>query len=214
MTLQELLGEELYAQVDAKIQEHNNGIKDKLKHVRFADLSEGGYVSKEKYLSEKTRADGLEGQLKDANATIESYKGMDIDGIKKSADEWKTKYETETANLQEQMKQQTYDYEAERYLSKYKFSSELAKKAALAEFREKKFQLQDGSFLGADDFMKQMKEANPTAFVNEEHQNSQSQQQRYQAFVRGASGGYKPQHVTDEKAYMDQKYGNNPYYRK
>lgn len=211
MTLQELLGEELYAQVDAKIQEHNSGIKDKLQHVRFADLSEGGYISKEKYLSEKTRADGLDEQLKGANATIESYKGMDIEGIKKSADEWKAKYETDTANLQEQMRQQTYDHEAERYLSKYKFSSELARKAALNEFREKKFQLQDGAFLGADDFMKQMKEANPTAFVDEEEAQNQ---QKYQAFVRGTSGGYKPAQVTDEKAILDQKYANNPYYRK
>ena len=205
------MGEELFSQVDAKIQEHNNGIKDKLQHVRFADLSEGGYISKEKYLSEKTRADGLEGQLKEANAAIESYKGMDIDGIKKSADEWKSKYEADTASLQEQMKQQEYNYEAERYLSKYKFSSELAKKAALADFREKKFQFQDGAFLGADDYMKQLKESNPTAFVDEE---GSQNQQKYQAFVRGTSGGFKPQQVADEKAILDQKYGNNPYYKK
>lgn len=212
MTLQELLGEELFSQVDAKIQEHNNGIKDKLQHVRFADLSEGGYISKEKYLSEKTRADGLEGQLKEANTAIESYKGMDIEGIKKSAEEWKAKYEADTASLQKQMEQQTYDYEAERYLSKFKFSSELARKAAIADFREKKFQLQDGAFLGADDFMKQLKETNPTAFVDEEA--SQNQQQKYQTFVRGTAGGFKPQQVTDEKAILDQKYANNPYYKK
>lgn len=49
MELRELLGEELFGQVDAKIQEHNSKIEDKLKHVRFVDLSEGGFVSKEKY---------------------------------------------------------------------------------------------------------------------------------------------------------------------
>lgn len=212
MTLQELLGDELFSQVDAKIQEHNNGIKDKLQHVRFADLSEGGYVSKEKYLSEKTRADGLEGQLKDANAAIESYKGMDIDGIKKSAEEWKTKYETDTADLQKKMEQQTYGYEAERYLGKYKFRSELARKAALAEFKEKNFPLQNGAFLGADDFMKQMKDSDPEAFEPETTDNNP--QSKYQTFVRGTSGGFKPQQVTDEKAILDQKYANNPYYKK
>jgi len=45
MELKELLGEELFAQVDAKVQEHNSGIQDKKKHVRYADLSEGNYVS-------------------------------------------------------------------------------------------------------------------------------------------------------------------------
>lgn len=32
-------------------------------------------------------------QLKDANKTIEDFKGMDVDGIKKAADEWKEKAE-------------------------------------------------------------------------------------------------------------------------
>ena len=54
MELKELLGEELFAQVDARIQEHNSGITDKTKQVRFADLSEGNYVSKEKYDSRMT----------------------------------------------------------------------------------------------------------------------------------------------------------------
>lgn len=46
------------------------------------DLSEGGYVSKEKYGELDTAKKGIEKQLKDANATINSYKEMDIDGIK------------------------------------------------------------------------------------------------------------------------------------
>ena len=49
MELKELLGEELYGQVEQKINEHNEGIEDKLQHVRFVDLSEGNYVSKKKY---------------------------------------------------------------------------------------------------------------------------------------------------------------------
>lgn len=211
MTLQELLGEELFSQVDAKIQEHNKGISDKLKQARFVDLSEGGYVSKEKYMTEKTRADGLDDQLKTANVEIQSYKEMDIDGIKKKATEWEAKYNDDTKALQEKMDQQTYDFEAERYLGKYKFRSELARKAALSEFREKKFQLQDGTFLGADDFMKQMRESDPDAFAEDE---AQTEQPKFQAYVRSTSNGYKPQQVTDEKAILDQKYANNPYYKK
>lgn len=213
MTLQELLGEELYAQVDAKLQEHNSGITDKVKQARFIDLSEGGYISKEKYMAEKTRADGLDEQLKTANTEIQSYKGMDIEGIQKKAKEWEEKYNTDTADLQKKIGQQAYDFEAERYVGKYKFSSELARKAALSDFREKQFQLQDGAFLGADDFMKQMKESNPAAFVEEESGQPASQAGKIQTFVRGTSGSFKPQQVNDEKAILDQKYANNPYYK-
>ncbi len=45
MTLKDLLSPELYAQVQAEIDKRNAGQEDKTKHVRFADLSEGGYVS-------------------------------------------------------------------------------------------------------------------------------------------------------------------------
>lgn len=211
MNLQELLGEELYAQVDAKIQEHNNGIADKLKHVRFVDLSEGGYVSKDEYQAEKTRADGLDTQLKTANTEIQSYKDMDIDGIKKKAGEWEAKYTADTQELHKKMEEQAYGFAAEKYIGKYKFSSELARKAALSEFREKKFQLQDGKFLGADDFMKQMKESNPAAFEPDEPEKGAG---GAQVFVRPSSGGFKPTTVTDEKAILDQKYANNPYYKK
>ena len=48
MELKELLGEELYKQIQAKIDEKNSTEADKLKHVRYTDLSEGKYVSKEK----------------------------------------------------------------------------------------------------------------------------------------------------------------------
>ena len=59
MELKELLGEELYKQVQAKIDEKNSTETDKLKHVRYADLSEGKYVSKEKYDSELEKLNGL-----------------------------------------------------------------------------------------------------------------------------------------------------------
>ena len=45
MKLNELRSPELYAQVQAEIDKVNAGQPDKTKHVRFADLSEGGYVS-------------------------------------------------------------------------------------------------------------------------------------------------------------------------
>ena len=59
MELKDVLGEELYKQVQAKIDEQNSKEEDKLKHVRFADLSEGNYISKEKYDSETERLNGL-----------------------------------------------------------------------------------------------------------------------------------------------------------
>ena len=115
MQLRDVLGEELFGQVDAKIQEHNNGIEDKLQHVRFVDLSEGGYISKEKYQSLETKANGLETQLGEANNTIKSYKDMDIDGIKQSADDWEKKYNEDTKALNDQIESDRKMFAAERF---------------------------------------------------------------------------------------------------
>ena len=47
MKLEDLMSPEAYAQFKAAIDKANAGQPDKTKHVRFADLSEGGYVSRD-----------------------------------------------------------------------------------------------------------------------------------------------------------------------
>ena len=59
MKLNELLSPELYQQVQARIDEVNAGQADKTKHVRFADLSEGGYVSVDRFNSQVLSQKGL-----------------------------------------------------------------------------------------------------------------------------------------------------------
>ena len=56
MKLEELLKEkpEALKAINDALEKVNAGQEDKLKHVRFADLSEGGYVSKDKYTSLET----------------------------------------------------------------------------------------------------------------------------------------------------------------
>ena len=61
-------------------------------NIKIADLSGGGYVSKEKYNAKVTELTGVKQQLTDANTEIQSYKDMDIEGIQKSAKEWEDNY--------------------------------------------------------------------------------------------------------------------------
>ena len=105
MKLEELLGEELYAQVKAKIDAANANEPDKVKHIRYADLSEGGYLSKEKHTSEmeqiKTALSGKESELTAANALIEQLKkGTKGDEALQGKI---TAYETQVQGLQEEL---------------------------------------------------------------------------------------------------------------
>lgn len=211
MNLHELLGDELFSQVDAKIQEHNKGIEDKLKQVRFVDLSEGGYVSKEKYGELDTAKKGIEKQLKDANATINSYKEMDIDGIKKSAEDWEKKYNEDTQKLNQQIENDRKTFAAERYIADQKIKSPLSRKAILQEFLAQNLEFKDGAFSGADEYMKKVREQYPDEFEQEQEPNQGRQKGTW---VRGTQGTYKPETKSEEAAYLKKKYGNNKYAKK
>lgn len=105
MKLEELLGEELYKQVQSKIEEHNAKETDKLKHVKYADLSEGEYVGKGKYDSEIEKLNniitGKDTQLDAANKLI-----ADMKKASNGNDELQRKitdYETQVLNLQKEL---------------------------------------------------------------------------------------------------------------
>ena len=103
MTLQELLGEELFSQVQAKLDEVNAKETDKLKHVRYADLSEGNYVSKLKYDDIAGQLEGKEAELATANGLIaELKKGTKGDEELQGKI---TTYESDIANLQAELQE-------------------------------------------------------------------------------------------------------------
>ena len=123
---------------------------------------------KTKLTAAETARDDYKTQLETANTTIQGYKEMDIDGIKKSVTDWETKYNTDTKALQDKLDEQAYDFALKEYVNGYQFTSDLVKEAVVAQLKAQAFKLNDGKFLGADDFMKQLKEANPSAFVDED----------------------------------------------
>lgn len=107
--------------------------------------------------------------IKTANAEIESYKSMDIDAIKSSADDYKTKYETAEATYQEELaKRDKMDAIKDRLLDAgIEFSSEYAKKGVLEDLiGNEAITLDDKKGLvGFDDIMKGIQETQPKAFV-------------------------------------------------
>ena len=123
---------------------------------------------KTKLTAAETARDGYKEQLESANETIQSYKDMDIDGIKRSNADWEAKYNADTKALQDRLDGQAYDFALKEFVNGYQFTSDLVKEAVIAQLKAKEFKLNDGKFLGAEDFMKQLKEANPSAFVEEE----------------------------------------------
>lgn len=135
------------------------------KELKLVNLADGGYVAKDKFDAKVTELEGIQTQLTDANAQIQSYKDMDIDGIKASVKDWETKYNTDTAALQQKLKDQETEFAARNYLSGFKYANDLVKDAIFEKFMAKQFTRENDKFLGADDFMAEMQKNNPSAFI-------------------------------------------------
>ena len=175
-----------YAELEAAI--------DADKKIQVVDVKAGGYVSKEKLDAKITELDGVKQQLSDANTTIQSYKDMDIDGIKQSAKDWETKYTQETQKLTAQLAAQERNHALDMFMGGYKFSSKPAENGVRAEFEKKNFTLEDGKFLGGDEFIKSLMENDDYkgAFVfdddSDPEDDSHEEEEGKPFFARGVGG--------------------------
>lgn len=113
--------------------------------------------------------DTLKSQLSDANKEIQSYKDMDIDSIKKSADDWKTKYEEMEANQKAEKEKSIRDERTNAFFNDVKFASESAKAGVIAEFNKKDFKYDEDSkkFLGASEWLNELKDKDSGAFLSD-----------------------------------------------
>ncbi|MBS7225377.1 MAG: phage scaffolding protein [Clostridiaceae bacterium] len=170
--------------------------------VKLVNLKDGGYVGKEKFDTLQTERDGLKTQLETANTTIQSYKDMDIEGIKQSAADWESKYNTDTQALRDKISGMEYDHTVESAVAGMKFTSMAAKKAFVSDLTAKKLTVQDGKLLGLDDFVKTYKEADPSAFASETPP------------PQFTKPGTPQMRTTNGQAEVDAFYANNPFYHK
>ena len=195
MKLEELLKDSpdvLEAVMDA-IAKVNEGENDKLKHVRFADLSEGGYVSKDKYTSLETDLSGKTSELEKANGLIEELK--------------------KSTGKDEGLQQKITDYEAE--IEKLKKENETLKtdsalRFALSEagavdvdylvFKAKeKGEIKlgdDGKIKGEADLISGLKTQLPSMFGAS---NNQQQNNNRKVFENNLPGGDNNKTVTKEQ---------------
>ena len=137
------------------------------KDIKLVNLKDGGYVSQEKFDAKETELKGVKTQLEDANKQIQSFKDVDVEGIKSKVSEWETKYTADTEALRKQMEEQETRHQRDMYFSNVKFSSNAAKIGIMAEFDKQGFQLKDGVFQGADAWLEQQKKDDAASFVLE-----------------------------------------------
>ena len=150
---------------------------------------------------EKASAKSLGEQLAQRDKDIEALKTQagNSEELQKKLNELQTQYtqagadhktalETQAKEMQAKLDGQARDHAMEKYFTGVTFTSDLAKNAAMSEFKTKEFKLDNGSFLGADDWLKQLKENNPTAFKNEADDKQKKPEQQLPKFTKPIGG--------------------------
>lgn len=101
--LKKLLGDDLYSQLETKINEYNSTKTDKEKQIKLANIGSGNYVEKNEYEALNGQLNGKQTELETANALIEDLKKGN-----KSNDDLQSKiseYEEQVADLRTQLEE-------------------------------------------------------------------------------------------------------------
>lgn len=168
---------------DGNISDNLDSIIDSIMSLNGADIEK----QKKEVENLNSKIENLNSELStnkktldEANSQIEKFKGMDIENIKAGAEEWKTKYEASQAEAQKikeqfeaDIKAKDYEYAVNNYMSNFKFVDDVVKETVLNHFKSKEFKLEEGKFLGADDYMRDYQEQHKALFIQDEENQEQ-----------------------------------------
>lgn len=157
--------------------------------AKFADLSEGNYVSKDKFDNEVA---GKEGQINQLNDTLKA-RDKDLKDLKAQLKEagtdadklteletqlgnLQTQYKQDTDNYKAQLSKQAYEFAVKEFASGKKFSSNAAKRDFISSMIQKELKMEGDKILGADDFVTAYSTDNADAFVVEKPEPSKQEE--------------------------------------
>lgn len=170
--------------------------------AKFVDLSEGHYVSKQKFDDELAKKDT---QINTLNGTIQTRDtdlatlqqtlkdAGDIEALKnasKDLADLQKKYDKETKDYQSQLKKQAYEFAVKDFANSKNFTSNAAKRDFIQSMLAKNLNFEDGKIIGAEDFAQMYSKDNEDAFKKVTEPKEPKPQ-----FAQG-TGDKKPQKMT------------------
>lgn len=155
--------------------------------AKFADLSEGKYVSTSKYNADLKAKDseieGLNTQITDLNGTITTRDtdladlqqkladaGQDATKLAELSEQFtglQAKYDADVQSYQAKMNQQAYEFAVKEFANTKRFSSQAAKRDFTNAMIAQGLQMNGGKLIGGEDFVAMYSEENSDAFYVE-----------------------------------------------
>lgn len=159
--------------------------------AKFADLSDGKYVSKSKYdadlKAKDTQIENINSQIESLNQTV-TTRDEDLKNLQKQLEEagqdatklselntqfnalqqqYESKqkeYDAQVKSYEDKMHKQAYEFAVKEFASTKQFSSNAAKRDFVNSMIAKNLQMEDGKILGREDFVEKYAEENADAF--------------------------------------------------
>lgn len=167
--------------------------------IKFVMAENGKDLKKQQKENEEITADRDNWKLKaeSAEETLNKFEGIDPEAIKTELSTWKKKVEDVENDYQKKIYERDFSDAMKAEIENYKFSSDAAKKAIMAEIMDAGLKLKDGKILGLSDLIGQIKEKDASAFVDE---NTQALEQNRARFTQPLNpGGGSSLKVTREE---------------
>lgn len=115
----------------------------------------------------ETERDTWKEQAENAEATLKNFEGIDPAKINEELATYKQRAEQATKDAEEKIYQRDYTDALNVAMDKYKFTSESAKRSVVASIRNEGLKLKNGQIMGLNDYVEQLRQEDPDAFVDE-----------------------------------------------
>ena len=111
--------------------------------------------------------DGFKEQYNTVSESLKSFDGVDVDGMKKQLEEAQKKAEDAEKAFNARLTEREFDDALREALNGYRFSSEYAKSAIIAEVKSKGLPMVDGKIVGLGEVMDGIKQRDADAFTSD-----------------------------------------------
>lgn len=179
--------------------------------AKFVDLTDGEYVSKNKYTEDlqkkDTEIEGLKTTISTRDADLKDLKkqlkdaGTDAEKLSKVSGDLESlqaKYDTDTKELQQKLEQQAYEFAVKEFANTQKFTSNAARRDFINSMIQAQLSWNKDktAIEGTEDFTKEYKTANADAFAVESDptptpQHAPTPQPQFAGATNGGGGGQK-----------------------
>lgn len=137
------------------------GVKDK--GLKIADLSEGNYVSKQKYDNDVHTKDT---QIETLNKNIKT-RDDDLEELTGKFNTLQTDYNTAKTDYEGKLQKQRYEFAVKEFAHTQTFTSAAAKREFIRSMTENELNMDNETILGANDFLEKYKKENADSFATD-----------------------------------------------